>query len=348
MEEAPSPFEAKKFITVFENKVIYNQKNYKIKFNSSYEDIEVIISEEDNSLSKNIYSNIFSLNQLNNISNYFKMFDKIDDLLLNLKTLIEENKFQLSGDNKSLIINFSPGIVIKGKIELCLLLKEKSQDEKIKDLIELTQSLLKRVDNCEKENAKLKIEVKELKEKLNEHINQKPLSNNEIFADSVILTNEKQKSTMLNMLNKNIKNATLLYRGTRDGDTAKIFHDKCDNKGPTLTLCKEKNGIIFGGYTEAEWDSKERHPKYDKNSFIFSITYNKKFLSKNYENSIGCYPEHGPIFGFGGDLSIYDNFLSSNLNNMWSEQRTYFDKKYEIINGKKNFKLNELEVYLIN
>ena len=189
MEEAPSPLEIKKFVPTFEHKMKYNGKNYKIKFNSSYEDMEVYINEEDNSISKNIYSNIFSLKQLNNISNYFKMFDKIDDLLLNLKTLIEENKYQLSVKDKSLIINFSPGIIIKGKIELGLLLKEKSQDEQIKDLIELTQSLLKRVDNCEKENAKLKLEIKELKEKLNEHINQKELNYIDIFKDSIILTN---------------------------------------------------------------------------------------------------------------------------------------------------------------
>ena len=37
MEEAPSPLGDKKFILVFEHKVKYNQKNYKIKFNSSYE-----------------------------------------------------------------------------------------------------------------------------------------------------------------------------------------------------------------------------------------------------------------------------------------------------------------------
>jgi len=146
---------------------------------------------------------------------------------------------------------------------------------------------------------------------------------------------KSKKSTMLNMLNKNIKNATLLYRGTRDGDTAKSFHDKCDNKGPTLTLCKEKNGIIFGGYTEAEWDSEKSHPKFDKNSFIFSVTYNKKFLSKNYENSIECNPNYGPVFGFLGDLTIDNNFLSSYGNNMYSEQKTYFDKEYEITNGKK-------------
>ena len=150
---------------------------------------------------------------------------------------------------------------------------------------------------------------------------------------------------MLNFLNKKIENSELIYRGTRDGDLAKNFHEKCDNKGPTLVLCKDKNEQIFGGFTTAEWDSNQRHS--DKNAFIFSITNNKKFESRNFENSIECNKDLGPVFGFGGDLTIYSKFLSSNQSNMWSEQKTYFDKRYDTTNNKKSFCLNELEVYLI-
>ena len=347
MEDAPSPLETRKLINAFELDINYNEKPIKIKFNNSDEDMEIIINVESDSSSKKNYTNIFSLQQLYNISNYFKMFDKIIDLIPNLKTLIEENKYNLTINDKSLIINFSPGIVIKGKIELELFIKEKNQQEKIDDLIELTQSLLKRMDKLEKENNDLKEEVKELREKLNKNINQDE-SKKDIFNDSVILKNENDKNTMIKLLNKQIKNATLLYRGTMDGDNAKNFHEKCDNKGPTLTLCLEKNGIIFGGYTEAEWDSESRHPKYDKNAFIFSVTYNKKFVTKNYDNSIHCNPEFGPVFGFGGDLTIWNKFLSSKLNNMWTKQETYYDINFEIVNGKRSFFLNELEVYLIN
>lgn len=344
--DAPSPLEAKKFISTIEHKIKYDKKEYNIKFNSSYEEVEIIINEEDDLLSKNIFSNSFSLKQLQNMSHYFRMFDEIDDLIMNLKTLIQKNKFQLTVNDKTLIINFNPGILIKGKIEITLLLKEKSQTEKINDLIVLTQSLLKRVDKLEKENINLKEQVKDLTKKLNEHTNQKE---KDIFQDSAILTNEKDKNIMFNMLNDKIKQLTLLYRGTRDGDLAKNFHEKCDYKGPTLTLCREKNkGIIFGGYTEAEWDSKGRHAKYDKNAFIFSVSFNKKFESKNFQNSIGCYPDLGPVFGFGGDLTIWDKFLSSDNNNMWSEQKTYLDKNYEILNGNRFFFLDELEVYLVN
>ena len=211
----------------------------------------------------------------------------------------------------------------------------------------------------EKENTNLKEEVKELKEKLNDHINQKANGDynvthsmnqkvNSTFNDSKILKNENDKNTMLTLLSKKIKNTTLLYRVTRDGDRAEDFHEKCDNKGPTLTLCKGRDDIIFGGYTEAEWDSKERHPKYDKNAFIFSVTYNKKFVSKDYDNSIECNPDYGPVFGFEGDLYISDKFPSKGNINVLFLDKTYHDKKHEILNGKTDLTLDELEVYLIN
>ena len=204
------------------------------------------------------------------------------------------------------------------------------------------------MDNLEKENLDLKSKIKELTEQLNEYKSQNKDNIDDYFKDSVILTSKKDKEKMLNFINKKINNVELLYRATRDGDLAKNFHEKCDNKGPTLTICKEKaSGNIFGGYTEAEWDSKYKHTENDKNAFIYSITYNKIFVTKNIDNSIGCNPDFGPIFGFGGDLTIYNNCLLSSSNNMWTEQKTYFDKKFEINNGHKNFQLDELEVYLI-
>ena len=47
----------------------------------------------------------------------------------------------------------------------------------------------------------------------------------------------------------------LLYRASRDGWAASIFHSCCDNKGPTVTVIKSGN-YIFGGYTEQEWKGK--------------------------------------------------------------------------------------------
>jgi len=64
---------------------------------------------------------------------------------------------------------------------------------------------------------------------------------------------------------------SLLYRGTKDGFGARDFHKKCDGKSSTLTIIKAKSsGFIFGGYTEAEWQS-FGGDKYDPNAFIVSL-----------------------------------------------------------------------------
>ena len=45
-------------------------------------------------------------------------------------------------------------------------------------------------------------------------------------------------------------NFNLLYRASRDGNTAAAFHEKCDNKGATIVIAKIQNSEhIFGGYS---------------------------------------------------------------------------------------------------
>jgi hypothetical protein len=47
---------------------------------------------------------------------------------------------------------------------------------------------------------------------------------------------------------------TLLYRGTRDGFGADVFHSKCDGHSNILTLLKAKeSSFIFGGFTSVNW-----------------------------------------------------------------------------------------------
>ena len=76
----------------------------------------------------------------------------------------------------------------------------------------------------------------------------------------------------------NKRNAELLYKKSRDGDSYNIFHKLCDNKGKTLILIKSSEGFIIGGYTPLDWDS-ESSWKNDNETFLFSLT-NKKVYKK--------------------------------------------------------------------
>ena len=65
-----------------------------------------------------------------------------------------------------------------------------------------------------------------------------------------------------------------LYRGSRDGMTARAFHEACDGKGTTLTLIRADEGgakYVFGGYTGASWNSDGKLMECS-DAFLFTVT----------------------------------------------------------------------------
>ena len=155
------------------------------------------------------------------------------------------------------------------------------------------------------------------------------------------------------------KGTELLYRGTRDGMTSKDFHNKCDNKGPTITLFENEKGNIFGGYASLSWASDNKW-KTANDCFLFTLTniYNTeptKFPSKKIGNEVYHDLNNGPVFGWGPDIASYSDFINEDF-------YSTFPQKYKDILGKGNsiftgdpnkktdkFKIKEIEVLkLIN
>ena len=66
---------------------------------------------------------------------------------------------------------------------------------------------------------------------------------------------------------------SLLFRATRDGFNRSIFHQLCNNKGPTITVARVKNGPLVGGYTKVSWSS-SIGVKYDITAFVFNNLHN--------------------------------------------------------------------------
>lgn len=149
----------------------------------------------------------------------------------------------------------------------------------------------------------------------------------------------------------------LVYRASRDGFGAEIFHLKCDYIAPTITIIKSKHReYVFGGFTEVFWTGNEVQ-KRDPNAFIFSLT-NKdnnpcKIKVADEENAIFCSPETGPSFGLG-DIHIENNANSYNFFNSFSDLgAAYSHPQYAYDNhdskvflaGSYFFVLDEIEVY---
>src|ERR1051325_1716629 len=119
---------------------------------------------------------------------------------------------------------------------------------------------------------------------------------------------DKKGSSHYNKKNNPYK-FNLLYRASRDGNTVKAFHKKCDNKGATIFIAKIQNSEkIIGGYNPLFWDSSNSW-KSTNDSFIFSFVDRNNlqsakvgYCNKNNQYAICCYSGRGPSFGGGHDL----------------------------------------------
>ncbi|GBC08562.1 hypothetical protein RclHR1_08210007 [Rhizophagus clarus] len=138
----------------------------------------------------------------------------------------------------------------------------------------------------------------------------------------------------------------LLYRASRDGDTAADFHNKCDNKGATLLVIKISNSEqIVGGYNPLIWDSSNTW-KSTYDSFLFSFTNKNNLQSAKvgYSNadqySIGCDSRNGAKFGGNSDL-FYNN------NGMWYGYTNTTTNSYPNIGIPTNFKADDYEVFQV-
>jgi len=172
--------------------------------------------------------------------------------------------------------------------------------------------------------------------------------------DSILLIETNKADECLNKIYEwtGGKDMELLYRGTRDGMSAQAFHNKCNNKGPTISLFKNEKGYIFGGYASIDWTS-SNGGKSAPDSFIFTLTnmYNispTKFPNSNTSQSIYDYSKYGPCFGSGCDIAIEFNIESQNYTHFPKSYSDVLGKGYSIFKGDNDnysFNLKEIEVF---
>merc|ERR1711920_364556 len=147
-----------------------------------------------------------------------------------------------------------------------------------------------------------------------------------------------------------VKDIELMYRGSRDGLTASVFHSKCDGVPRTLTLCYSNYGVVFGGFTNIPWSVDQKYHK-DDDAFLFSTSSSfdqaQIFRLKQNESkhAVFHFKEMGPVFGKGHDLAIFSLF-----DNGWNSQTmptSYSFKARELIGSWMYCKIMEIEVFRI-
>ncbi|XP_046567350.1 interferon-induced protein 44-like [Haliotis rubra] len=126
------------------------------------------------------------------------------------------------------------------------------------------------------------------------------------------LTKKDQKQ--LNKWMNGMKAFELLYKASRDGCSNTAFHQKCDNKGPTVTVFYNTSDCVFGGYTAVSWDSANAY-RVDPTAFLFRLYFKgssspKKYPAINGTNAIYGHATYGPTFGGGPDVYSFNGTVA--------------------------------------
>ena len=245
---------------------------------------------------------------------------------------------------------------------LVLTRKEKEKlEEENKALMKENQNFKKMIDefmnsnNLSKINSDLNYikanvlrtdrekEAEKEKERINKALEPKLVG--DLATESVIVCDKESKELLCDWINPNKQiKTTLLYKPTRDGDNAKAFHNKCDNKGPTLALIKTTKGYKFGGFTTQNW--KGSGHKYDNDAFLFFLEKKQKYPINSEHYAIDTHPESNLYFeciDIGGD-----GFLNNHMGKINAIINSYYKvPNFSLLKGELDFEVEEIEVYQI-
>ena len=348
-----------------------NEKKYLIIVSSnSSRNIAIILVQQTSFIYCNKY-NLDDFKKINFFKNYLNFgLTQCIEILINLlkekKNLItieeEENHLlKLSLDIEISIVGMNFNLP-KEKIEIILENDKIEQEIKTKlcwlsilylynDKEEEEKKLLEqenKINQLNREIFELKqdLETKKITSFLYEENNFKSdLKKSKIITESNKNEFEFVKKR-LKLFNKDKKmNFLLLYSAKINGDKSQKFHELCDNHRNTLIIIKTDLNNIFGGFAGKTWNSLELGRKRDFKSFIFSIQnqkiYNPKADSKYH---LYCSDNDGPCFyAFSVDNSCLEN--GGFCDEIYKCNYDSFENEFELNNGIKQFKINELEIY---
>ena len=197
-------------------------------------------------------------------------------------------------------------------------------------------------------NLKIKNKLFEIEKEINDFV----------IKDSYILSNPKNYSLIttdedFKFLSQNINSNLklyyeLLYKATIDGEASSVFHSKCDEKGPTITVVKVLNGSKCGGFTPISWKKDGCWQKDDsKRSFVFNLDNKTKFnLRDNYNHALDFHDSKLSCFG-GYTLQLTDNNLS-NKNGLCQVKDYQINSPTDLIGiNDGSFQAVDIEVFLV-
>jgi len=128
-----------------------------------------------------------------------------------------------------------------------------------------------------------------------------------------------------------------LYVASIDGDLGTDFHEKCDDKGPTVTIVEATNGYVVGGYNSESWvtlsaSSIVPHPS--TTSFLFQLRpkFGQSVLDKGEKVKAAAISNarNGPMFGMM-DLLIQPGALTGIVSNFGKSVPGFYKGDTDVI-----------------
>ena len=278
MTEAPLPMN-------FNINLKPNKNNeYEINISKNSNLFNIAITSKNSLLSNKYYIKNFTLEELQK-NRFLQIARNIDEVFI----LFEEIELK-----ESLIIENSNEILLKiptkNKLVPYIIFNIPQKERDFKNCINDLESLISKSNDSF--NVNYCILLKEIAERHENEINllkkeiediKNIINKKNIFPSSKIIDN-KQWEIIKDWINPNEKiNFNLIFIKSRDGSNVSDFHKFCDNKGKIILLIETNNNLKFGGYTPLDFDTSGQG-KNDDNSFLFSITNNKKYTKKNKKN----------------------------------------------------------------
>ncbi len=320
--------------TSFKLKDKEQNTSYTLSFSIESDSLIVNIIEDD-SLPVINYKAKFTLNDLEKQSRYFKLFESLEELIPEIKSLYEQNKIALRKEKSEIILILSLPLKIIEEVLLCIPQAEIDSKTIINDLCSTVNELRKKIESLSNINI----------------ISEEQLAAN--LKSKEILLNEEEKKMVCDWILKQMKSEgkkiqmNLLYKLTNNGDSASTFHSCCNSKGYTLSLIRTTKGYRCGGFTSQSWASRGNYVN-DANAFLFSLDYKEQYFTHEGTNAIYDNGSYGPTFGNGHDLYIA-NSCSQNNSSYCNFPYAYGGIRARVLSGGfYNFKVNEIEVYQIN
>ena len=119
----------------------------------------------------------------------------------------------------------------------------------------------------------------------------------------------------------------LLFQTDVDGFNPAVFHQKCNTKGPTVTVIRLADQTVCGGYTPYQWGTRNGEYYNEPGTFLFRLKYrNQKpaaYMATPNSNSVYDNASYGPTFGNGHDLMAFNSSNASNSGTHKPSSYTY-------------------------